>query len=88
MLEALDAGVVADVVHRPPRPEELALRRQLSDQVREAPVVRIPPGLGSQDRDRVGRDLLPVDVEGRSARIEEDEPRRVGGRRGPAYISE
>ena len=89
VLEALDAGVVvADVVGRPERPEHLAARRQLADEVGELAVVRVAAGFGAQHGDDVGRDALPVDVEVRRARIEEEEPRgvrrlRAGCRTGP-----
>jgi hypothetical protein len=78
MMEALDAGVVEpDVVGGPAGAEGLALRRQLADEIREATVVRVAPGFGAQDRDGVGRNLLPVGVEVGRARVEEDEARRV-----------
>jgi Aldo/keto reductase family len=74
MMEALDAGVVEpDVVGGPAGAEGLALRRQLADEIREATVVRVAPGFGAQDRDGVGRNLLPVGVEvGRARGITED----------------
>jgi hypothetical protein len=76
MMEALDAGVVEpDVVRGPAGAEGLALRRQLADEIREATVVRVAPG--AQDRDGIGRNLLPVGVEVGRARVEEDEARRV-----------
>src|SRR5213080_4412514 len=78
MMEALGAGVVeADVVRGPAGAEGLALRRQLSDEVREATVARVATGLGSQDRDGVGRNLIPIDIEVGRAWVEEDEARRV-----------
>ncbi len=64
MAEAFEAGVVeADVVRGPARAEHLAAGRELADEVGETAVVGIAAGLGAQDGDGVGRDLLPVDVE-------------------------
>src|SRR2546421_12024440 len=77
-MEALAAGVVEpDVVRGPAGAEDLAACGQLPDEVREPPVVRVPPGLGTQDRDGVSRHLLPVGVEVGRARVEKDEARRV-----------
>src|SRR6266540_2706076 len=77
-MEAFDAGVVeANVVRGPPSAERVAPRRELADEVREATVVRVPAGFRAQDRDGVGRNLFPVDVEVGRTRVEEDEARRV-----------
>ncbi len=78
VMEALDAGVVeANVVRRPPSAERVAPRRELADEVRKATVVRVAASFRAQDRDGVGRNLLPVDVEVGRARVEEDEARRI-----------
>ena len=77
-MEALEPGVVpADVVGGPERPEQLAARRQLTDEVGELAVVRVAAGFRAQDGDDVVRDAVPVDVEGGGARVEEDEPSGV-----------
>src|SRR5213078_2455442 len=57
--------------------ERVAPRRELADEVRKAMVVRVAASFRAQDRDGVGRHLLPVDVEVGRARVEEDEARRV-----------
>ncbi len=78
MTEALDAAVVeSNVVRSPARAERLAARGKLSDEIRDCTVVRVSPGLGAEDGDGIGRDLLPVDVEVGGARVEEDEARGV-----------
>ena len=64
----------------PPGAEGAAARRQLTNQIGQAPVIRVAPGLGVQHADHVSGRLLPVPVELRRPRVEEREP---GGVRGP-----
>jgi hypothetical protein len=56
------SGCETDVVVGPEGAEDLALRRELPDQVREVAVVGRPPGLGAQDGHDVPRDAVGADV--------------------------
>ena len=81
MVEPLAAGVVvAHVVRGPPRAEAARSCRQLADEIRELAVVRIPAGLGAQDGDGIGRDLVPVEVEAARARSRKTKRAVFGGR--------
>jgi len=64
VVEELGAGGVdADVVGGPSNPKVSAAGGQLSDQVRQLPVVGIAPGLGSEHGDHVVGDLVPLPEE-------------------------
>ena len=77
--QALGARAVkAHVVRRPAHAELLAARRQLADQVLEAAVIRVAPGLRAQRRHQLGRQSLPVGVELARRRVQEREPPAVG----------
>ena len=64
--------------------ELLAAGGELTDQVRELPVVGVAAGLGAQDGDGVVGDLVPVAEELVRVRVEEDEPGVVGRPAGSA----
>ena len=55
--------VRADVVRRPEGSEELAAGRELADEFRELTILLFATGFGAEDRDDIGGDLVPVDVE-------------------------
>ena len=74
MVDQLDAGGVdLDIMRCPSTPELVAAGRQFTDQIGEAPVVRVAAGLGAQDRDRVVGGLVPVTEELGGVRVEEYE---------------
>ena len=56
------------------RAERLALGGELADQVRELAVVWVAAGFGSEDRDDLFGDVVPVVVEAFRAGVEEHEP--------------
>ena len=79
MAKALAAcPVVADVVRRPPGTELLTARRQLPDEIGQAPVAGVAAGLGAQVRDQVLRRALPIDIELARRGIQEREQGAVG----------
>src|SRR5215212_11799464 len=80
VVQALDACVVeANVVRRPLGAERLALRRELSDELGQAAVVRVATGFGAQDRDQLIGHVVPIEVEVLGAGVEEREPGGIGG---------
>ena len=84
MVEALLALVVeTDVVGCPVAAELLASGRELADQVGELSVVRGAAGLQAKQRGALPGRALPVGIELRGTRVEEDEAREVDGTGGP-----
>src|SRR5438105_6845761 len=72
------AAVVADVVRGPRAAEFGATGRELADEVRQPPVVRVASGLGAQVSDEVFGGALPLDVELLRRRVQKGEAGAVG----------
>jgi len=86
VVKVLDPGAVeTHVVCGPPGAEGLAAGGQFADEIGQRLVVRIASGLGSQQRDRVAGQALPIDVELARARVQEHEP---GDVRRPGLVGE
>jgi hypothetical protein len=66
----LRLAMQADVMGGPERRELLASRRELADEVGEAPVERISSDLGAQGGDAFFRGPIPVGEEVPGARVE------------------
>src|SRR3954463_4147821 len=80
VMQALAARPVeAHVVRRPTDAELVAARRELADEVLKVAVVGVAAGLWAQRRHEVRGQPLPVGVEVARRRVQEGEPRAVGG---------
>src|SRR5690348_608289 len=78
--EALAAGAVfANVVGCPPDAEVVAAHGEFADEFGEVPVVRVATSFDAEAADAGVGDVVPVDVEVTSAKVEEDEPGEVHG---------